>query len=125
MDDIRAVMDDAGSERAVLFGWEDGGCLCSFLAASYPERTAALALFGIWAKYSESSDYPWGWTPDQGEEWEQLVDGHWGSEHFWGQLPGSSSADASDPERVEAWARYARLSASPASAIAIEQKLRD
>ena len=36
MDDIRAVMDDAGSERAVLFGWEDGGCQSLLYAASYP-----------------------------------------------------------------------------------------
>lgn len=122
LDDIRAVMDDAGSERAVLFGWEDGGCLCSLFAASYPERTAALALFAVWAKYYASSDYPWGWTPDQGEEWAQLVDGHWGTEHFWRTDSSMlSSKMRSDSERVEAWARYARLSASPASAMAIEE----
>src|SRR5687767_9365334 len=45
MDDIRAVMDAAGSERAVLFGWEDGGCRCAMFAASYPGRTTALVTF--------------------------------------------------------------------------------
>ena len=83
MDDIRAVMDDAGSERAVLFGWEDGGCQSLLYAASYPERTLALILFGIWVKYSESPDYPWGWTPERTEHfWESLAN-KWGTEEFW------------------------------------------
>ena len=122
MDDIRAVMDDAGSERAVLFGWEDGGCQSLLYAASYPERTSALILFGIWVKYSESPDYPWGWTPERTEQfWESLAN-KWGTEEFWRQLTGFSSAIASDPERVQAWARYSRLSASPGSAVALERR---
>lgn len=122
LDDIRAVMDDAGSERAVLFGWEDGGCLCSLFAASYPERTAALILFAIWVKYSASSDYPWGWTEEQSQAFWPLLENTWGTEEFWRTDSSMlSSKMRSDPARVEAWARYARLSASPASAIAIER----
>jgi hypothetical protein len=84
MDDIRAVMDDAGSERAVLFGWEDGGCQSLLYAASYPERTLALILFGIWVKYSKSPDYPWGWTQERTEFfWESLLADKWGTEDFW------------------------------------------
>src|SRR5215470_19431990 len=83
MDDIRAVMDAAGSERAVLFGFDDGGAICTLFAASYPERVSALVLFGMWAKYYESSDYPWGWTTDEAEAWWQLIDRHWGTERFW------------------------------------------
>ena len=84
MDDIRAVMDDAGSERAVLFGWEDGGCQSLLYAASYPERTLALILFGIWVKYSESPDYPWGWTPERTARfWESLLANKWGTEEYW------------------------------------------
>jgi pimeloyl-ACP methyl ester carboxylesterase len=51
MDDIRAVMDAASSERAVLFGVEDGGALSALFAVSYPGRVLALVLFGVWAKY--------------------------------------------------------------------------
>jgi class 3 adenylate cyclase len=106
----------------VLFGWEDGGCLCSLFAASYPERTAALVLFAIWAKYSASSDYPWGWTQEQSDTFWPLLESTWGTEEFWRTDSSMlSSKMRSDPERVEAWARYARLSASPGSAMAIER----
>ena len=122
MDDIRTVMDDARSERAVLFGWEDGGCQSLLYAASYPERTSALILFGIWVKYSASPDYPWGWTPEATERMWELLANKWGTEEFWRELTGFSSAIASDPERVQAWARYSRLSASPGSAVALERR---
>jgi pimeloyl-ACP methyl ester carboxylesterase len=126
MDDIRAVMDAAGSERAVLFGFDDGGAICTLFAASYPERVSALVLFGMWAKYYSSSDYPWGWTTDEAEAWWQLIDRHWGTERFW--EANSAVVDPAirqDPERVKAWARYARLSASPGSALAIERTGRE
>jgi class 3 adenylate cyclase len=126
MDDIRAVMDDAESERAVLFGWEDGGCLCALFAASYPERTSALVLFGIWAKYGASPDYPWGWTDEQIDAYWPLLENNWGTEEFWrADSSMVSSRMQSDPDRVRAWARYARLSASPGSAIAIERMQRE
>jgi pimeloyl-ACP methyl ester carboxylesterase len=66
MDDIRAVMDAAQSERAALFGFDDGGAVCTLFAASYPSRVSALILFGVWAKYARSPDYPWGWTDERG-----------------------------------------------------------
>jgi class 3 adenylate cyclase len=126
MDDIRAVMDAAGSERAVLFGFDDGGALCTLFAASYPARVVALVLFAVWAKYYESPDYPWGWTTEEADEWWQLIDRHWGTETFWN----ANSAQVSptiraDSNRVRAWAKYARLSASPGAALAIEQMQRE
>ena len=126
MDDIRAVMDAAGSERAVLFGFDDGGAICTLFAASYPERVSALVLFAMWATYYASSDYPWGWTTDEAEAWWQLIDRHWGTERFW--EANSAVVDPAirrDPERVKAWARYSRLSASPGSALAIERTGRE
>jgi pimeloyl-ACP methyl ester carboxylesterase len=126
MDDIRAVMDAAGSERAVLFGFDDGGALCTLFAASYPERVSALVLFAVWAKYSASPDYPWGWTTDEAEEWWRLVDQHWGTDSFW--EANSAIVDPAirhDPNRVKLWARYSRLSASPGSALAIERTQRE
>ena len=126
MDDIRAVMDAVGSERAVLFGFDDGGALCTLFAASYPERVVALVLFAVWAKYYASPDYPWGWTSDEAEEWWQLVDRHWGTERFW--EANSAIVDPAirrNPDRIKAWARYSRLSASPGSALAIERTQRE
>ncbi len=119
MDDIRAVLDAAGSERAVLFGVDEGGALCTLFAASDPGRVSALVLFAVWAKYFRSSDYPWGWTEEQHEAWMQRVASHWGTEEFWADSAYVFSDISSDPGRVRTWARYARLSASRGAALAI------
>ncbi|MDQ3659584.1 MAG: adenylate/guanylate cyclase domain-containing protein [Actinomycetota bacterium] len=119
MDDIRAVMDAAGSERAVLFGMDDGGALCTLFAASNPGRVSALVLFAVWAKYFRSPDYPWGWTKQQDEIWMQRVENHWGTEEFWADSAYVSPHISRDAGRVRAWARYARLSASRGAALAI------
>jgi pimeloyl-ACP methyl ester carboxylesterase len=119
MDDIRAVMDAAGSERAVLFGMDDGGALCTLFAASDPGRVSALVLFAVWAKYFRSPDYPWGWTKQQDEIWMRRVESHWGTEQFWADSAYVSPHISSDPGRVRAWARYSRLSGSRGAALAI------
>jgi class 3 adenylate cyclase len=119
MDDIRAVLDAAGSERAVLFGVDDGGALCTLFAASYPGRTSALVLFAVWPKALSSPDYPWGWTDQQAEAWMRSVESHWGTEEFWADSAYVSPRVSIDPGRVRAWARYARLSASRGAALAL------
>jgi class 3 adenylate cyclase len=119
MDDIRAVMDSAGSERAVLFGTDEGGALCTLFAASDPGRVSALVLFAVWAKYFRSPDYPWGWTEQQDEAWMQRLETHWGTEEFWADSSYVSPEVCGDPARVRAWARYARLSASRGAALAL------
>jgi pimeloyl-ACP methyl ester carboxylesterase len=58
MDDVRAVMDAAGSERAALCGVSEGGPMCSLFAATYPERTVALVMIGTYAKRIRDADYP-------------------------------------------------------------------
>lgn len=68
MDDLRAVMDAAGSERAVLFGDGDGGALCTLFAATYPERTLGLVLWGGGVRMAWAPDYPWGMHEDRFEE---------------------------------------------------------
>ena len=119
MDDIRAVMDAAGSERAVLFGTDEGGAVCTLFAASDPGRVSALVLFAIWAKYFRSPDYPWGWTEQQDEAWMQRLESHWGTEEFWEDNAYVSPHVSGDRARVRAWARYARLSASRGAALAL------
>jgi pimeloyl-ACP methyl ester carboxylesterase len=58
MDDVRAVMDAAGSEQAAFFGFSEGGAMALLFAATYPERTRALALWGAMARTTEAPDYP-------------------------------------------------------------------
>jgi class 3 adenylate cyclase len=125
MDDIRAVMDAAGSERAVLFGMDDGGSLCTLFAASDPGRVSALVLFAVWAKYWWSPDYPWGWTEQQDEAWMRRVERDWGTEAFWTDSAYVSPRISGDPDSVRAWSRYSRLSASRGAALAIARMQRE
>ena len=62
MDDVRAVMDAANSDSAILFGYSEGGPMAVLFAATYPERTNALILYGSYACRIRSDDYPWGKT---------------------------------------------------------------
>src|SRR5713226_8354059 len=64
MDDVRAVMDAAGSRRAAVFGASEGGNMSMLFAATYPDRTTALVTFGVYAKRIWSEDYPWAPRPD-------------------------------------------------------------
>jgi class 3 adenylate cyclase/esterase/lipase len=61
MDDVRAVMDAAGSERAAVIGLSEGGPLSILFAATYPDRAWALVLHGAMAKQTRAPDYPWGY----------------------------------------------------------------
>ena len=65
VDDIRALMDAVGAERAALFGVSEGGTLCTMFAATYPHRASALVTFGSPAKQMMSPDWPWGWSPGE------------------------------------------------------------
>jgi DNA-binding SARP family transcriptional activator/pimeloyl-ACP methyl ester carboxylesterase len=58
MDDVRAVMDAAGSERAALIGISEGGPMVTLFAATYPERTVALIGIGTFARRTPASEYP-------------------------------------------------------------------
>ena len=66
MDDVRAVMDAVGSERAALFGYSEGGPMSVLFTATYPDRVSALVLYGSYAKRVDpDDDYPW--APTQAE----------------------------------------------------------
>jgi class 3 adenylate cyclase len=70
-DDIRAVLDAVGSKRAHLFGVSEGGSMCMLFAATYPERTLSLALYGAMPRWIQAPDYPFGPTI---EEEQQRID---------------------------------------------------
>ena len=78
MDDIRAVMDAVGSERAALLGWSEGGALCATFAATYPQRTSALVMYGGMPRMLEDDDYPWGQPANFMDEWIANVPVSWG-----------------------------------------------
>ena len=78
MDDVRAVMDTAGSERAALFGVSEGGPMCALFSATYPDRTSALIMAGSYARRTRAPDYPWGPTKEQYDAWIDQMRHDWG-----------------------------------------------
>ena len=77
-DDIRAVMDAAGSEKATLFGVSEGGNMSALFAATYPERTQAVILYGSGAKGSWAPDYPWRMNEEEIEDYLAEMERNWG-----------------------------------------------
>src|ERR1700682_5808276 len=111
MDDVRAVMDAAGSERAALFGVSEGGPMCALFAASFPQRTSALVMYGSYAKRVWDPEYPWAPTPEERERWYSLLESEWGS-----GADVEILAPSADARFREWWSRYLRMSASPGAA---------
>jgi pimeloyl-ACP methyl ester carboxylesterase/DNA-binding CsgD family transcriptional regulator len=110
MDDIRAVMDAAGSQTAALFGVSDGGCLCIAYAVAHSERSAALITYGSYARRLRSADYPWGWSAEHLEEVLSGMDQGWATGNWWA----AANPSVANDERYQAWwARYLRAAASP------------
>jgi class 3 adenylate cyclase len=126
MDDIRAVMDAAGSERALLFGLTDGGMLCALFAASHPDRAIGLVLWGASPRGKRSADYPWGWTDEEWASRFEEIERSWGSVAFAERELRSAAPGVSfDRAEIESAARMFRAVASPGSALAIARTLRD
>ena len=73
--DVRAVMDAAGSDHATVFGWSEGGSMSLMFAASYPERTSGLVLYGSYASIKAD---PWAVPQERYEKLLSLVESHWG-----------------------------------------------
>lgn len=78
MDDVRAVMDAVGFERAAIFAPSDAGSMAILFAATYPERTTALVLYGTFAAGVKEPGYPWGATPAQWEAAAERWQEKWG-----------------------------------------------
>jgi len=117
MDDIRAVMDAAGSERAVLVGLGEGGPLCALFAATYPERTTALVLINTSPRMVRSPELPWLPTRAERERGIEEWVRSWGDTELAAERFGRGSPSATEEER-RGFARVIRLSVSPGSAAA-------
>jgi class 3 adenylate cyclase len=125
MDDVRAVMDATGTERAALLGLADGAALAALFAATYPDRALAVIFDGE-AKQAWAPDYPWG-DPDD-EEWVHRLQEIWGDEahaaEFGRLLYGSDIPQFEDPEFCRVWVKEARYAATPKSMAAFEHVFR-
>jgi pimeloyl-ACP methyl ester carboxylesterase len=116
MDDVRAVMDAAGSERAAVMGISEGGPMCLLFAATYPERTTALILIGAYARRMWAEDHTWAASPEESEAFLQEIARDWGGPV--GLAVRAPSAFDNEAFR-RWWATYLRMSASPGAAEAI------
>ncbi len=116
IDDLRAVMDAVGSERAAVFGFSEGGNLSALFSATYPERTTALITFGTFAKRIWSPDYPWAPKPKDREQSYELMEREWGNMM---DLAHYVPSKANDTQFLRRLATYFRRSASPGAAVAL------
>jgi len=110
MDDVRAVMDAAKSQRAVLFGYSEGGPMSAVFSATYPMRAAGLIMHGSYARRVRGADYPWGAAPEEIEQFVETCTRDWG---------GPVGMDIRAPSLIhdesfrQWWARFVRMGVSP------------
>jgi pimeloyl-ACP methyl ester carboxylesterase/DNA-binding CsgD family transcriptional regulator len=115
LEDLRTVLDAAGSRRAVLVGVSAGSPLAARFAAAFPARTAALVMLGGAARRLRAPDYPLGISLEQFAGYLERVEREWGGP-FDVEAFGPSLAD--DPRFRAWWAGYLRRAASPSAAVA-------
>ncbi|HEY1593126.1 MAG TPA: adenylate/guanylate cyclase domain-containing protein [Solirubrobacteraceae bacterium] len=114
IDDVRAVMDAAGSERAALFGISEGGPMSALFAATHPARVTHLVLHGAMGRTTEAPDYPWASSADSlREAANEFIAPYWGVDAR-GTLELFAPSLAEDPLTVELTGRMERSAASPA-----------
>ncbi|HEY6567641.1 MAG TPA: adenylate/guanylate cyclase domain-containing protein [Actinomycetota bacterium] len=119
-DDIRAVMDAAGSKRAFVFGSSEGGSMACVFAATYPERTSGLILWGTQATWIRSDDYPWGVTQEEMlAEIEVLAEHGMTDTYLFG--PGAGVGTGMSEEEMEAMRRLWRSATTPGALAALER----
>jgi pimeloyl-ACP methyl ester carboxylesterase len=116
MDDMQAVMDAAGVERAALYGISEGGPASVLFAATYPDRTSALVLYGATPRFRTDDDISWGATDAQVQQVLVDVSARWGEGAL---LDAFAPSQAGDPEMAEVWGRFQRAGASPAMGAAV------
>src|SRR3954468_24146448 len=116
MDDMRAVMDASGVERAALYGISEGGPASVLFAATYPERTNALVLYGSTPRFRTDDDISWGATDEQMELILNEASNRWGEGAL---LAAFAPSAAGDPAMEEVWGRFQRAGASPAMGRAV------
>jgi pimeloyl-ACP methyl ester carboxylesterase len=123
MDDVRAVMEAVGSERAALLGASEGGPMCLLFAATYPERTLGLLLWGCFARYDWRRSFIGRyWGGDTVDDALDRLEREWGDG---GDLAAMAPSVAGDEAARRAWGRAQRLSATPTAARALLRMMLD
>jgi pimeloyl-ACP methyl ester carboxylesterase len=119
-DDIRAVMDAAGVDSAVILGNSEGASMAAMFAATHPERTRALLIWGGMARFVATEDHPWGLPREEYDRLIQDVQDNWPSEWYL-RGPGVGLGPDVDDAFIQACVRYCRAAASPSAVAAYER----
>ena len=112
MDDVRAVMDAVGSERAALLGFSEGGPMSILFAATYPERVWALIVVGSYARVLWAPDYPFGNREEEYRSYVEQVGREWGTAQYSARVAQHLAPSADDGGR-RALATLLRQSSEP------------
>jgi pimeloyl-ACP methyl ester carboxylesterase len=116
MDDVIAVLDAVGSERAAVMGHSEGGNLAVLYAATHPGRVIALVTTGIFAYRKWAPEYPWAEKSEERARYIEQLEDNWGAD---GDIHRIAPSAARDPEFTRRLATYFRQSASPGDAAAL------
>jgi class 3 adenylate cyclase/pimeloyl-ACP methyl ester carboxylesterase len=111
MDDVRAVMDAVGLDRAALLGGSEAGPITALFAATYPERVTALILIEAMVKWTATADFPWGYSSEQIQTQSDYVEQSWGS--GWSGESWFAPSLSGDTRAREWVARVERLTGTP------------
>jgi DNA-binding winged helix-turn-helix (wHTH) protein len=114
MGDVVAVMNAARSERAVLFGYSEGGPMSILYAASYPERVDGLVIYSSYARRLWAPDYPWGLRPEERERYAEQLEQDWAWEADMRHM-----CPSADEELARWWGERCRAATSPGAARAL------
>lgn len=126
MDDVRAVMDAAGSERAAVMGFSEGGPMTLLFSATYPERTAAIVLLGTGASHVWADDYPWAPTQAEYDESIARAEAEVGTQEWLdSRLQVWAPSLADDVTIQEWWRQWVLSGASPGAVMALSQMNRN
>lgn len=122
MDDVRAVMDAAGSQKASFFGYSEGGPMSILFSATYPERTTALILYGSYARRVRTADHPYGMSTEAFDAFIARLEQEWGGP---AAIDVFAPSLANDPAARESFANYLRQAASPGAVVDIMRMNRE
>jgi class 3 adenylate cyclase len=126
MADVVSVMDAVGSDRAALFGVDAAGPMAILFAATYPDRTAALIVYGSEPASNASADYPGGWTDEVWDQYWQDIEHGWGQRDFFREYMRTMAPSMSlDEHQLDVITTAFRLTGGPGTVLALERMWRE